>query len=321
MDEAASLDVSIIIVSWNTVGILRDCLRSVYAQTRGIAFEVIVIDNASSDGSPGMVRREFPQAVLIANSDNRGFAAANNQGIDKAAGRYVLLLNPDTIVLDGAIGKSVAFADSRSEAGIVGCRVLNADRTLQRSCFMFPSPLNLFLLATYLDRLFPRSRFFGRDRMTWWDAAESRTVDVVCGCFMLVRREALDRVGKLDESYFIYGEETDWCYRFQKAGWQVVFTPDAQIVHLGGGSSERVRLPMRLQLRASILLFIKRHRGRLSYMLASLAVSLFFAIRVPFWLLRAAISGRTRSVDLQTARTYAGGAVKALGGWRRLALK
>ncbi len=315
------MDASIIVVSWNTRDILRDCLRSVYAETRDVSFEVIVIDNASSDGSADMVRREFPQAVLVANPDNRGFAAANNQGIDRATGRYLLLLNPDTIVLEGAIDKAIAFADHQPEAAVVGCRVLNADRTLQRSCFKFPSALNLFLLATYLDRLFPRSRFFGRDRMTWWDSNDSRPVDVVSGCFMLVRREAIDQVGKLDESYFIYCEETDWCYRFGRAGWKVLYMPDAEIIHLGGSSSSQVRLPMRLQLSASILLFIKRHRGWLAYILASMAVSLFFTIRVPFWLLKAGLSARTRSTDWQTAKVYAGGAIRALCGWRSLALK
>jgi GT2 family glycosyltransferase len=315
------MDVSIIIVSWNTQGILRDCLQSVYAQTKGIQFEVIVVDNASGDGSADMVRREFPQAVLVANRDNRGFAAGNNQGIDMAQGRYVLLLNSDTVVLDGAIDKSVAFADAHPRAAVVGCRVLNADRTLQRSCFMYPSPLNLFLLATYLDRVFPRSRFFGRDRMTWWDGNDSRPVEVVCGCYMLVRREAINQVGKLDESYFMYCEETDWCYRFARAGWQVLFTPDGQIVHLGGSSSERMRLPMRLQMRASILLFIRKHQSRLSYILACMAVSLFFGIRVLFWSLKACLPGRTRLADWQTARAYAGGTIKALGGWQCLALK
>jgi GT2 family glycosyltransferase len=318
---SAQCDVSIVIVSWNTRDILRDCLASIFAETRGVRFEVIVVDNASSDDSVEMIRCEFPEVTLIGNCDNRGFAAANNQGIDAAQGRYVLLLNPDTVVLDGAIDKSVGFADAHPQAAVVGCKVLNSDRTLQRSCFMFPSALNLFLLATYLDRLFSRNRFFGRDRMSWWDADDSRPVDVVSGCFMLVRRETIDQVGKLDERYFMYGEETDWCYRFTKAGWKVLFTPDAQIIHLGGSSSDRVRLPMRLQLRASILLFIKSHRSRFSYILASLAVSLFFALRVPFWLVRAAFSARTRLTDWQTAKAYAGGAVKALRGCQHLALK
>jgi GT2 family glycosyltransferase len=315
------LDVSILIVSWNTRDILLDCLRSVYAQTRNSRFEVIVVDNASSDGSADMVRRDFPQATLIVNPDNKGFAAANNQGIDIAKGRYVLLLNSDTVVLDGAVDRTIIFADAHPEAGVVGCRVLNSDRALQRSCFMFPSVTNLLIEAAYLDRLFPKSRLFGREYMTWWDAADSRAVESITGCFMLVRREAIDRVGKLDEGYFMYCEEADWCYRFGKTGWKVVYTPEAQIIHLGGGSSSRIRLPMRLQLRSGILLFIRKHRSLLSYVLACAVVSLFFGSRVPFWLVKAGLSRRTRVADWQTARAYAAGSIKALGGWQRLAVK
>jgi len=139
------MDVSVIIVSWNTRDILQDCLESVYAQTRGVSFEVIVVDNASSDGSVEMVRSQLQQVTLVANRDNRGFAAANNQGMQIARGRYILLLNSDTVVLDGAIQKVVAFADQHPEAAVVGCRVLNRDGTLQQSCFKYPSLLNLLL--------------------------------------------------------------------------------------------------------------------------------------------------------------------------------
>ena len=213
--------VSILIVSWNTREVLRDCLRTVYEQTKNVPFEVIVVDNASEDGSVDMVKTAFPQAVLLANTTNRGFAAANNQGIEVAQGRYVLLLNSDTLVLDGAIDKTVDFAQAHPEAAVIACRVLNSDRTWQPTCFMFPSALNILIGALYLNKLFARSRFFGRERMTWWDGRDVRAVDVVTGCFMLVRREAIEQVGVLDESYFMYGEESDWCYRFHKAGWKV----------------------------------------------------------------------------------------------------
>ena len=200
------MDVSVIIVNWNTCDVLRDCLASVYANTKNIAFEVIVVDNASSDGSVDMIRSEFPHVKLIANSGNRGFAGANNQAIAVANGRYVLLLNSDTLILDNAIFKTVAFADTHPEAAVVGCKVLNPDRTLQRTCFMYPSILNMFLSATYLYKLFPRSKFFGRERMSWWDRNDTREVDVVTGCFMLVRRGAIEQVGLMDERFFVYGE-------------------------------------------------------------------------------------------------------------------
>ena len=309
------LDLSIVIVSWNTRGILHDCLSSVYEETNNVSFEVIVIDNASTDGSGEMVKSEFPQVILLENRKNRGFAAANNQGITIAKGRYVLLLNSDTVILDNAIARTVAFADAHTDAAVVGCRVLNPDRTLQRTCFMFPSILNMLLSSSYLYKLFSKSKFFGRERMTWWDRSDVRGVDVVTGCLMLVRREAIEQVGGMDEQFFMYGEETDWCYRFKEAGWKVMFTPCAEIIHLGGASSRQKQSEMILQLRGSILLFMKKHKSFLTYTLACLLVALFFFLRVPYWLIRAMFSRNSRSNNISIARTYLTGAYKALS-WR-----
>ncbi len=312
-------DLSIIIVNWNTRELLRDCLASVYEQTWPVGLEVIVVDNASSDGSVEMLEAQFPQVTVIANDTNVGFAAANNQGMEIARGRYVLLLNSDTVVLDGAIDKALAYAQRHPEAAVVGCRVLNADRTLQNTCFMYPSVLNMTLAASYLYKLFPRSRFFGRERMTWWPRDDEREVDVVTGCFMMVRREAIEQVGMFDTNYFVYGEETDWCYRFKAAGWKVLFTPEAEIIHLGGASSRKIRPAMILQLRASVLYFMKKHRGRAAYLAALALTALFFAVRAPYWLLRGLLPTANRHLDLQTARTYVSGALKTLRGWRGLA--
>jgi len=306
-------DVSLIIVNWNTRDILRDCLASVFAQTTGIDFEVIVIDNASSDGSAEMVKQEFPQVILIENEQNKGFAAANNQGMRIAKGRYILLLNSDTIVLDGAIQKTLAFAEQHPQAAVVGCKVLNPDRTLQPTCFMFPSLLNLVLSSTYLYKLFPKSRFFGRERMTWWDRNDVRPVDVVTGCFMLVRREAIDKVGMMDEDYFMYGEETDWCWRFQKAGWENLFFPDAQIIHLGGQSSKQVRQAMLIQLRKAILFFLKKNRGMLHYQLGRCLVVLFFLVRIPYWIIKGIFAVESRRC-FEMAQAYRRAVVEILGG-------
>lgn len=315
-----TLDVSIIIISWNTREILQDCLRTVYDQTKRIDFEVIVVDNASSDGTVEMVRREFPRVVLIANDSNRGFAAGNNQGMAVAAGRYVLLLNSDTLLREGAIEKTVAFADAHSDAAVIGCRVLGSDRTLQSSCFMFPSVLNMLLLATYLYRLFPGNRFLGRERMTYWNRSDARDVDVVAGCFMLIRGEAIDRVGVMDESFFMYAEETDWCYRFKQARWRVMFTPSASIIHLGGASSRQVASQMRLQLSGSILYFLKKHRSRPEYVLACLLTALFFLTRIPFWLIKAGLFPRTRANSWRVVQTYAAGVIAAFRGYRGLCM-
>ena len=198
------MDVSVVIVSWNTRDILRGCLRSVFEQTRRVSFEVFVVDNNSHDGSADMVRAEFPEVKLIENAENRGFAAASNQAIRMASARYMLLLNPDTIVLDDAISRCVGYADLHPDVGVVGCQVLEDEHRISPTGFSFPTPLTVFLELSGLSRAFPRSRLFGRPEYGWWDRTSEQDVDVVAGMFMLVRREAIAQVGLMDESYFVY---------------------------------------------------------------------------------------------------------------------
>jgi GT2 family glycosyltransferase len=288
------MDVSIIIVNWNARDLIRPCLESIYRETRGVSFEVIVVDNLSSDGSVEMLRDDFPSVKLIASDVNRGFAGGNNVGMAVSTGRYLLLLNPDTLVRDNAIAKMVQFADVRPEAGVVGPRVLNMDGTLQRSCFLSPSVLNLLLSTFGLHKLSPKSSFFGREIMSWCPMTEERPVDVVSGCCMLVRRDAYRQVGGMDETYFMYFEETDWCYRIREAGWQVVYTPGAEITHLGGACTERVKSDMMAQHAASLLLFFRKHKGTLAYLVACLLQTVFFLLRMPFWLFQALFSTRRR---------------------------
>jgi GT2 family glycosyltransferase len=305
------MNVSIIVVNWNTKALLRDCLNSVYEQISD-DYEIIVVDNASTDGSKEMIRNDFPKVILIENNKNRGFAAANNQGIAVAKGKYVLLLNSDTIVLDNCIANIVSFADTSPHAGVIGCRVLNSDRTLQRTCFMFPSILNLLLSSSYLYKIFPKSRFFGRELMTWWDASDVREVDIVKGCFMLVRQEAIEKVGGLDENFFMYAEETDWCYRFKKCGWKVLFAPVGEIIHYGGQSTTQIPVAMIVQLRLSILKFIKKHYGRPSYLIARFLVALFFAVRLPIWFAMLFLRPAARSEATVKMKAYSTGFVDAL---------
>ena len=307
------LDVSVIIVNWNTRAILRNCLQSIYEQTTEVDFELIVIDNASTDGSAEMVRKEFPEAIVVENAENRGFAAANNQGMAVAKGRYVLLLNSDTLVLDQAIAKIVFFADVNRDAAVVTCRVLNPDKTLQLTCFMFPSLLNMFLASSYLYKLFPCNRFFGRERMTWWQRDDIREVDVATGCFLLVRRGTVQCVGPMDERFFMYGEDTDWCYRFRKAGYKIIFTPHAEIIHYGGESSKQIHAKSILLLRDSRLQFFKKHRGRSVYWMACLMVALFFVLRLPYWGILSLFSQKDKRSEYRTiAYTYLVGAYYTL---------
>ncbi len=256
-----------------------------FDQTRKVAIKVIVVDNASADGSVETVAREFPRVHLIANTENRGFAAANNQGLRNAEGRYVLLLNPDTIILDGAVDKAAAFADQNPDAAVIGCQVLENESTIQRTCFAFPSLSSLILTGSGLDRIFPRSRIFGKHNMGWWNRDTQREVDVVSGMFFLVRREAIRQVGLMDEDYFVYAEETDWCWRFRQAGWRCLFFPAAKIIHLDGGSksTSQVSVKMYVQLQKSLLIFFRKRLGRLSFYLARMIFIVNMALRAAVW--------------------------------------
>ena len=197
-----------------------------------------MVDNASRDGTAEMVRSEFSRVELIANDENRGFAAANNQAIRASVGRYILLLNPDTVIRDGAISRCVEYADAHPDVGIVGCQVYLDDHRIQQTGFAFPSAWNLALTFSGLSRAFPKSKIFGAPELGWWGRDDERDLDVISGMFMLIRKEALDEVGLLDEDYFIYTEETDLCFRFARAGWRRVFTPSARILHVCGGGGE-----------------------------------------------------------------------------------
>ena len=285
-----AIAVSIIIVNWNTCALLRDCLHSVRQQTVA-RHQIIVVDNASRDGSAAMVRDEFPDVVLIANPDNQGFAGGNNQGLCLATGQRVLLLNPDTIVLDGAIDRMLVWLDRNPDVGCVGCQVLEGPGVIQRTCFADPTPARQMIVEFGLMRLARWIPALGRPWYTDWDRRSARDVDVVSGMFMLVPRVVLDRVGPLDDAFFIYAEEADWCRRIRKAGWRCVFAPVAQIIHLDGGSKStaQIRSKMYVQMQKSHLIYARKHHGRLGYAatkgLYVLSALLRWALFAPvFWL-------------------------------------
>jgi len=282
---STSPDVSVIIVSYNTRELTLNCLRSVYAQTRDLSFEVFVVDNASADGSAEVIAAEFPQVHLIANADNRGFAAANNQGMRIAHGRYILLLNPDTLIRNHAIEKCLAYMDQRYDIGVLGCLVHGIDNQRQSTCFRIPTlrwALMDFLVPVVISR---RSKLLGRARYVGCDWSQIRDVEVVAGCFMLVRREVLDQAGLFDPNYFMYQEEVDWCYRIRRAGWRIVYYPHARITHYGGSSADQVSEEMLLTQVRSRLYFMRKHRGRASAACLNLLLLLQNLTRVPFvWL-------------------------------------
>lgn len=265
------MKLSIVIVSWNTADILAQCLESVFAHAPDAPFEVWVVDNASTDGSPAMVQQRFPQVKLLQNETNPGFATANNQAMRQCTGEYVLLLNPDTIVYAGALPTLVQFLDDNPQAGACGARLLNADGSLQLSCYPTPTLGRELLRMFHLD---------GRVRyhMDSWDTNTARPVEALLGACILARRHILEAIGLMDESYFMFSEEIDLCYRISQAGWAIFWVPQAQIVHLGGQSTRQVKTEMFLRLYEGKLRYMRKHYGwvtavlyKLLLLLASLA--------------------------------------------------
>jgi len=281
-DDRSDLDLSIVIVNWNTEKMTRDCLASLQAGLGTLSTEIIVVDNASTDGSVKMIKEEFPEAILIENLENRGFAAANNQGFEIACGRHVLLLNTDTLVHENVLSSSVSWLDENRDVGAIGCRVLNSDGSVQLTCSMYPSLLNLSLQLFGLFKI-PGSHFFGRYQMRGWARDTYREVEVISGCFMLVRHNILNEVGGLDESFFFYGEETDWCLRIRAAGWKLAFVPLGEITHHGGGSVKALNHRRDVLLSEATIRLHRKHRGFLGGLLAFGLIFSFNASRAIFW--------------------------------------
>lgn len=276
MTEPVIDDLSVVIVSFNTVDLLRTCLQSVrrgLERGRGrLRGRVIVVDNASTDHSPAMVQAEFPEFQLIALEENRGFAAASNLGIREAPARYVLLLNPDTEILGDSLAALVQFMDAYPRVGACGARLLNPDLTFQHSCFRFPTLPMSFLDFFPLNHRVTSSWLNGRYPRRWYD--RSFAIDHPLGACLMVRREVIDQVGLLDEGFFMYCEEVDWCYRIKQAGWEIFYTPDAQVIHHGGASTRQTVGRMFVELHRSRDRFFRKHYGPVYAWLATMILRL-----------------------------------------------
>lgn len=251
------MGLSIILVNRNTKEYLLPCLRSVLENEKRTGWNIIVVDNGSRDGSAAEVGNTFPSVDLIENEGNLGFAKAVNQGLQKASGRYVLLLNPDTQVKKRAIGELILFMDAHPDAGIAGARLLNSDGSRQNSIANFPSLATELLNKSLLRWLFPE-KFPGKER----DYSEPIEVDSVIGACMMVRRDAIEQVGLLDEGYFLYLEETDWCFRIRKAGWKVYHVPQAEVYHFQGKSAEKDKRRAKIEYYRSRYHFFYKNRGK-----------------------------------------------------------
>jgi N-acetylglucosaminyl-diphospho-decaprenol L-rhamnosyltransferase len=273
------LDLGIVVVSWNTRDLLRDCLKSVQA-SESVTYRVIVVDNASADGSADMVRQAFPDVMVIANDDNRGFPAANNQGF-RALGfelgcgddvpRYALALNPDTVLPPDALHDMVAYMDADERIGAAGPKLIMLDGKLDTACRRsFPTPELSFYWMIGLSRLFPHSRRFGRYNMTYLDPDQETEVDSVVGAFMVVRRAAIQRVGLFDETFFMYGEDLDWAYRIKQAGWIVMYNPRVTVTHVKRAASRQSTRAQREFYRAMLIFYRKHYRASTAWWLHSL---------------------------------------------------
>jgi len=254
------IKLSIVIVSYNVKTFLQQTLESVYKASSDIECEIFVVDNSSLDGSAEMVESKFPEVNLIRNDKNLGFAKANNQAIDKSNGEFILLLNPDTVVQEDTFSVLIDFFGTHPEAGAAGCKVLNADGTLQPACRRSsPTPMVVLPKILGLNHLFPKSKIFGKYNLTYLDEDELSEVDAVSGSCVMVRKEVIEKVGTLDEDFFMYGEDLDWFYRMRMAGYKIFYVPQTKIIHYKGESTKAVRYDVIGMFYKAQIKFVKKH--------------------------------------------------------------
>ena len=293
------MDLSIILVNWNTRDLLAQCLDSVYANPPSNRFEVLVVDNASTDGSAAVVRQRYPSAHLLESETNVGFAAGNNLALRVATGKYLLMLNPDTQVRPRAFDALKVFMDSAPHAGAAGARLLGPDGTQQPACRPAPTLLREACDLFQVDRLYPVSQY----RTKAWDLSQPHRVDVVQGTCMLLRRKAVESVGLLDEGYFMYSEEVDLCHRLRQHGWQIWWVPRAVVVHYGAQSTQQARAKMFLHLYRSKVRFFRKHYGAATARAYKVLLASGALARMPGYLL-GRVPGRAARRRFEKAELY-----------------
>ncbi len=267
-------DLSIIIVSWNAKNYLQECLTSLHAAEGDLRLEIIVVDNASSDGSPELIRAHFPEVKLIETGANLGFAKANNLGLKIAAGRYIALINSDVNVAADCLSTLLQYMEQSPTIGLIGPRMMGAKGEVRRSTMKFPNLWDGFVRAMALDTLFKGTGLFRGFLNFDLNFEQVQDVDVLNGWFWMTRREAVQQVGGLDEQFFMYGEDMDWCQRFHKAGWRVVFFPEAESIHYGGASSANAPVRFYVEMQRANLQYWKKHHNRASLLCYWLLIGL-----------------------------------------------
>ncbi len=275
------MDLSIIIVNYNVRPFLENALNSIRRAVGNLEHEIFVVDNASDDGSIEMVCEKFPDIILIQNKTNLGFSAANNIALKQSKGKFIVLLNPDTIVQEDTFSSLINFLDQNPKIGLVGCKILNPDGTIQLACRRsFPTPWIALTKVTGLSTLFPKTKLFGKYNLTYLNPDETYEVDAISGSFMFLKREVYENIGGLNEKYFMYGEDLDWCYRIQKAGWKIFYYPQTQIIHYKGESTRRSNTDELKMFHDAMHIFVKSHLNH-SFLILSI---LRLGIVVRSWL-------------------------------------
>jgi len=271
-------DLSVIIVNWNTAELLVQCLESLGVASKRLSVETIVVDNASTDNSCDAVKKDFPSVRLMECNTNLGFSKANNLGIRAAAGQYICLINSDVVLSESCLDRMYEYMDQHSRIGILGPKVLNADGTLQGSIRQFPSVWNTLCRTLALDVLLPKSRLLGGFFMRFANPDQVIAVDALSGCFWMVRRDALNQIGLLDEGFFMYAEDLDYCKRSRLKGWENVYFPEADIIHFGGASSARAPVRFLTENLKATVRYLHKYHGPAERVLFSGAI-LFLHLR------------------------------------------
>ena len=277
------VDLSIIIVSWNSKEDLRNCLKSIDQSEKNFKFEVFIVDNASWDGTPQMIKKEFPKVKLIVNEQNNGFAKANNQAIEQASGRYLLLLNPDTEVKRRTLAEALNYLDQNKKIGVLGCKIINPDGSPQKSVRRFPDLFSQIVILTKLHHFFPNldslKRYFAKD----FNYQKTQNVDQVMGAFFMIRKQCLESVGPFDEDFWIWFEEVDFCKRAQQKNWPIVYNSSCEIMHKQGQSFKKVKATKEQYLfNRSLFHYFRKHCSKWEYaiLLVFYPLSMFSAFLV-----------------------------------------
>jgi GT2 family glycosyltransferase len=282
--ENRSYDASVVVVSFNTRELLRECLELVQREANGLRIEALIVDNNSSDGSADMVEKEFPNFRIIRSAVNLGFGAANNVAIQSARGRYLILLNSDAFLRAGALKLAVQHMDRQPQAALGGAHLLSHDSSFQPSARMFPNIVTDTFVLTGLAARFPKSQIFGYFDRTWADPSQPCQADWVTGAFSIIRADVLDKVGLFDPRFFLYGEEVDLCRRIKKAGYEIWYWPDISVLHIGGESSRQIKdlalsssgsTQLVLWRMRSTLLYYRKHHGAMVWLAKWLELTLY----------------------------------------------